>query len=196
MAWSDRAAWTRAPGRPDESDELAARFAAVVASTIVEAAPVAEQVAPARCRDCGRPIRAAASVARGLGEGCLRKARRRAVELGDAYSDDQVEAAVEAVEDGAVVPDADAGVWLVVASKGEVVYTTDGAVFDCPAGKAGRACVLTRRQRCAGGRLSAAVARRPTPEPPRPAANGVRRELVPHRGVSPHDRDQPQGINP
>jgi len=103
----------------DESDALAARFAAVVAP--------APATPPARCLGCGRALRSAKSLAAGMGPTCLRNARRRASLLDGSFSDRQVEAAVEAVEDGAVVPAAVAGVFYVVGSKGDKVYETTAA---------------------------------------------------------------------
>ncbi|ADP78361.1 DUF6011 domain-containing protein [Pseudofrankia inefficax] len=115
-----------------DTDEMAARFAAVVAD--FTPAPAAT------CLGCGRRITAAASVARGYGEGCWRRARRRAALLAGSFSDRQVEQAVEAVEDGAIVPAETPRAWLVVSSKGDEVYQTDGAACDCPAGQSGRIC--------------------------------------------------------
>ncbi|MDT3438322.1 DUF6011 domain-containing protein [Pseudofrankia sp. BMG5.37] len=133
----------------DETDAMAERFAAVVAGVALEAAPAvtetpAEPVPAAEVRclgGCGRVLRSAASIARGYGRRCWERAHRRAETLAGSFSDDQVEAAVEAIEDGAVIPAAEAHVWLVVSSRGDEVYRVENAaVCDCEAGQAGRQC--------------------------------------------------------
>ncbi|ADP84395.1 DUF6011 domain-containing protein [Pseudofrankia inefficax] len=115
-----------------DTDEMAARFAAVVADFTPAPAPT--------CLGCGRALRSARSIAAGMGPTCLRNARRRAALLAGSFTDRQIEAAVEAVEDGAVIPAETPRVWLIVGSKGDEIYTTDGAVCDCLAGQNGRAC--------------------------------------------------------
>jgi hypothetical protein len=121
--------------------EDAAEDAAAEQAPAIEDAVADKQAGPARCLGCRRPIRSARALARSYGEGCWRKARRRASELGAAYSDEQIEKAVEAVEDGAVIPGESAAVWLVVSSRGDEVYeVAGGAVCTCPAGEAGRGC--------------------------------------------------------
>jgi len=80
---------------------------------------------------CGRKLTSAESVARGYGRRCWRRAHERAATLGPEYSDRQVEAAVEAIEDGAVVPAAVPGVWYVVGSKGDAIYETTAATCTC-----------------------------------------------------------------
>lgn len=115
-----------------ETDEMAERFAAV-------ATPV--PVIEVRCLGCGRVLHSAESRARGRGRACYRRAMDAAATLGPEFSDRQVEAAIEAIEDGAVVPSGIAGVWLVVGSRGDKVYATTVSTCECEHfAKRGRAC--------------------------------------------------------
>lgn len=102
-------------------------------------APVVEPVI--RCLGCGRELKSETSRRVGLGRTCLRNARRRATLLDGSFTDAQIEAAVEAIEDGAVVPAAVPGIWYVVGSKGDEIYETTAATCTCKAfTEAGRLC--------------------------------------------------------
>ena len=114
-----------------ETDEMVQRFAAVATP-----APVV------RCLGgCGRRLTSATSIRRGYGRQCWKRAHERAATLGPEYSDTQVESALEALEDGAVVPAAVPGVWYVVGSRGDAIYETTLATCTCERfGKRGKAC--------------------------------------------------------
>jgi hypothetical protein len=102
----------------------------------------AAAVAEVRCLGgCGRVLRSPASIARKYGRRCWERAHRRAETLASSFTDEQVERAVEAVEDGAVVPGETPAVWYVVSSRGDAFYTVENAaICDCEAGQAGRMC--------------------------------------------------------
>jgi hypothetical protein len=71
---------------------------------------------------CGRKLTSPESIARGMGPTCARK-MRRAVESADlsAWTSRQLEQARELIEDGALVPAEEDGVFLAVSTDGTAV---------------------------------------------------------------------------
>lgn len=96
----------------------------------------------ATCSSCGRVLRNAESVARGIGPKCLRAARQRAAQLDATYTDAQIESAIEAIEDGAVVPSCRPLLYFVVSTDGSENHLVNliEDTCNCPAGRADRAC--------------------------------------------------------
>jgi len=96
-----------------------------------------------RCLRCGRLLTAQASVTRGTGRTCAARIAA-AAESADltAWKPQQVEAAREAIADGAVIPTGRAGLYAVSSSDGTLVYLTDaaGQTCTCKAGANGRGC--------------------------------------------------------
>jgi hypothetical protein len=88
---------------------------------------------------CGRRLYCTTSRARGYGWGCWRriraaaKAQALAAKLA-AFTARQIEAAREAIEDGAVIPAAIIGWFHVVSSDGSEVYEGTASNCPCPAG--------------------------------------------------------------
>jgi hypothetical protein len=125
---------------------IAARLDAMLAEADAEfdaedAAAVVTAPAPVRCLGCRRILKSETSIARGRGKACYRRALAAAATLGPEYSDRQVESAIEAIEDGAVVPAAVPGVWYVVGSRGDAIYETTTATCTCLAfSEHGRTC--------------------------------------------------------
>ena len=94
-------------------------------------APVTE----ARCLGCRRPIRSAESIASGYGAGCRAKIRAAAKTADlSAWTPAQVEDAMQAIEDGAVVPSTRPGVFHVVSVDGTEVHRTHRNGCNCTAG--------------------------------------------------------------
>jgi len=94
---------------------------------------------PARCLRCGRPLRAASSVAAGYGRWC--RARIRAAQLAEilkGFTAAQVEKARELIADGGLVPTRHPGVFSAVSSNGTDVYLAHSATCNCPWGLRGR----------------------------------------------------------
>lgn len=98
------------------------------------------------CRKCFRAITSARSIREalsngGYGRGCARKVAENAKAAAMTEPVQRVDAATEAIEDGAVVHQT-RDLWLVVSSKGDEVYTVDVATggCTCPAGEHGRRC--------------------------------------------------------
>lgn len=101
---------------------------------------------PIDCLGCGRTIVSARSLRAanrngGYGRGCARKVADRAKAAAQSEPATRLDAATEAIEDGAVVHQT-RDLWLVVSSKGDEVYTVDVATggCTCPAGEHGRSC--------------------------------------------------------
>lgn len=95
----------------------------------------------AKCLRCGRPLRAASSIAASYGRTCW--ARIRAAILARALRDftaAQVEKARELIADGGLVRTGRAGVWRSVGSDGTSVYLTHVQACNCAAGLHGRRC--------------------------------------------------------
>ncbi len=96
---------------------------------------------PEHCARCGRPLRCATSRARGYGWGCwarIRRARRLAALV--SYTRQQIDAALELIEDCGIVRLYAAGAYRAVNSDGTATYLVHAAGCTCPAGLSGRAC--------------------------------------------------------
>ena len=94
----------------------------------------------ATCTRCHRPLRAATSLAQGMGRTCARRARTEA-----QYKPAQIEKATELIEDGAIAATPirtgrGRRVFVVVASSGTDRYFTTCTACTCPAGLKGRRC--------------------------------------------------------
>ena len=91
----------------------------------------------AHCHRCGRRLYSAASIAAGYGKGCwaiIRAARKLAALIN--FTRQQVEDAIEIIEDAAIVPSAVAGLFYTVSSDGTEIYDTTADGCNCPAAKA------------------------------------------------------------
>lgn len=90
---------------------------------------------------CGRVLRSAESIARGMGRSCARKIRE-AAEAADlsAWTPKQVEQARELIEDGGLVPAGREGVFLAVSTDGSEVYRCTADFCECPAGQKDHQC--------------------------------------------------------
>lgn len=98
-------------------------------------------IAHTNCLRCGRPLRSAASAARGYGRTCAAKVRAAAttVDLTD-YKPAQIDSARELIEDGAIVQ-IRPRVCRSVSSDGTELYLTAiTGQCNCPAGLKGRRC--------------------------------------------------------
>ena len=95
----------------------------------------------ARCLRCGRKLTAAGSVARRLGKACAAKvaAATQAADL-SAWTPAQVADALQAIEDGAVVPSTRDGVFHVVSTDGTGVHLTAAGWCDCRASEKDKLC--------------------------------------------------------
>ncbi len=93
------------------------------------------------CLRCGHKLHCVASRVRGYGRGCwlrIRRARKLAALVN--FTRAQIAAALELIEDGAIVRLYPAGAYKAVSSDGETTYLTHTAGCNCPAGMAGRTC--------------------------------------------------------
>lgn len=97
------------------------------------------------CLTCRRPLRSAASIARGRGPVCARKARNSTADLTD-YKPAQVDAARELIDDAAIIP-LRSQVFTVVSTDGAETYLTHPAACTCPAGIKSRRCYHTAAAR-------------------------------------------------
>jgi hypothetical protein len=95
----------------------------------------------ANCLRCGRVLRSAKSITDGMGRTCKAKvaAAARALDLA-GFKPFQVDKAVEAIEQGGIVPTSRAGVYTAVSSDGTTTYLVHSVACTCPAGVKGRAC--------------------------------------------------------
>lgn len=89
-----------------------------------------------KCIRCGRTLRSAASVARGMGPACASKVAKATV---DAKST-TLDKARELIELAALVPVKGRHVFRVVSSNADQTYLTAARNCTCPAGLKGRAC--------------------------------------------------------
>lgn len=93
----------------------------------------------ATCTRCHATLRSEASLKRGMGAHCARQARREQAVAADGYKPEQIDAARQAIEDGAIIPLRGA-IFLVVSSDGSEVHRTTATACSCPAGVKGRRC--------------------------------------------------------
>lgn len=91
----------------------------------------------ATCKRCYATLTSAASIARGRGAHCERLARKEAA-VAD-YKPAQVTAALELIEDGAIIP-IRSKVFRTVSTDGAELYLTAPQGCSCPAGVKGRRC--------------------------------------------------------
>lgn len=95
----------------------------------------------ATCTRCGRRLTSTQSIARGYGKGCATKVRKaqQAADL-TAYKPAQVAAAIELIEDAAIIP-IRAGIYRSVSTDGTELYLTAATGHcNCPAGLRGTRC--------------------------------------------------------
>jgi hypothetical protein len=118
---------------------------------------------PRRCLGCRHVIRSAEALATGYGAGCRAK-MRKAAKTADlsAWTPSQVEDALQAIEDGAVVPSTREGVYHVVSSDGTEVHLVHRDGCGCTNG------LLTRPSRACYHRCAVAIVT--AASDPRPAA--------------------------
>ena len=91
---------------------------------------------------CGRKLTNPDSIARGFGPVCWKRVRAQVVALPAIYTDAQVEAAAEAIEDGAVVPSCRPLLFFVVSTNGRDTHLVNliEDTCTCDAGRNDRAC--------------------------------------------------------
>ncbi|WP_374196249.1 DUF6011 domain-containing protein [Streptomyces sp. ISL-10] len=114
--------------------------------THVRPEPVTEKP---RCTKCGRALRSAQSIRRGMGKECARKVRIALTEA--EYSASQVASAEELISDGAIVQ-ISAKVFRSVSSDGTAFYLTAvSGQCNCPAGLRGIRCYHSLAARILAG---------------------------------------------
>lgn len=99
------------------------------------------------CGRCGRKLSSVKSQARGYGEECWRKVRATAANLYDerergligAFTERQIDSAVEAVELGAIVHTGNY-TFQILSTDGYALYTTTIFTCNCPAGERNESC--------------------------------------------------------
>lgn len=89
------------------------------------------------CGNCGRPLRTNASRKAGYGPTCLRRIRATAL---DGYKPHQIAAAVELIEDMAILAVRPGRVWATVSTDGQSIHRTARNACTCPAGIRGSDC--------------------------------------------------------
>ncbi|HJT02044.1 MAG TPA: DUF6011 domain-containing protein [Pseudonocardiaceae bacterium] len=94
-----------------------------------------------KCKRCGRKLTSQRSVARGYGRTCAAKVARIEAVIA-TYQPMQIDKALEAIEQTAIVPASDPARFVAVSSDGERNYIVDSALrmCSCPAGQHGRMC--------------------------------------------------------
>jgi Family of unknown function (DUF6011) len=109
-----------------------------------------------RCRrpGCGRPLRSALSVSRGIGKACAAKeraearerAREEALRIATApFSDAQIEKATALIARGGLRPAERPGVWRAASSDGKRAYVVTALSCECDAAAHHKLCL----HRCA-----------------------------------------------
>jgi hypothetical protein len=116
-----------------------------MSATITRTAATTEQVTPSAivtivtCRRCGRHLRTAESVARGIGPKCLAREKSEAATVAGTgrFTVSQINKAVELITTGGIVPSARPLLWFVVSSDGRETYlvNTIEDTCTCPAGE-------------------------------------------------------------
>lgn len=99
----------------------------------------------ANCLRCGRTLTSAKSIALGYGPTCSAKIRHAHADLTD-YKPEQIDAAVELITDGAIIP-LRSVVFLTISSDGTETYRSAPTGCNCPGGLAGRRCYHTAAAR-------------------------------------------------
>jgi len=113
--------------------------------TVTEKTTVAVAVVKTTsCRRCGRQLRTADSVARGIGPKCLAREKSQAAVLATTgeYTASQINKAVDMILTGAIVPSSRPLEFFAVSSDGRDIYTVDTieGTCNCPAGARDVAC--------------------------------------------------------
>ncbi len=94
----------------------------------------------AKCHRCGRKLRAASSIAAGMGRGCRAIVRAAAIaEAAKGYAATQVEKARELIADGGLIRTGRPAVFRAVSRKGDATYLTHSPTCSCAAAKRGTA---------------------------------------------------------
>ncbi|WP_433379108.1 hypothetical protein [Streptosporangium sp. CA-115845] len=95
----------------------------------------------AHCLRCGRVLRSATSIAARYGRHCLSLIRAAAHHTDlTGYTPAQIERAVEAIEQGGIVPTSRPHLWTAVSSDGTTVYLVALQGCTCLAGIKQRRC--------------------------------------------------------
>lgn len=117
------------------------------------------------CKGCGRDITSVRSIREasrngGYGRGCARKVAEAAQAAAQSEPATRVDAATEAIEDGAVIHQTQ-DLWLVVSTAGTEVYVADLGTggCTCPAGQHGRRCWHLLAAELLAGKPAAAAVR-------------------------------------
>lgn len=91
------------------------------------------------CLTCGRALRSDKSRRIGQGPTCAARIRR-AARLLDTYKTAQIDAALELIEDGGIIPVRPGRVWATVSTDGTAIHRTAPNACTCPAGLRGTPC--------------------------------------------------------
>lgn len=103
-----------------------------------------------KCLRCDRTLRCQASITAGYGRICRARILAAAITKAlQGYSKTQLEKALEALTDGALIR-VRQGLWQAVSSDGQGQYLTSTDTCDCPAGQHGRTCYHTAAARMIG----------------------------------------------
>lgn len=91
------------------------------------------------CTRCGRPLRSTTSRTRGYGAHCGRIIRTTAT-TATTYKPEQIEAAIELIEDGGIHTLRPGRVWLTISTDGTATHRTAHNACTCKAGLRGANC--------------------------------------------------------
>lgn len=91
------------------------------------------------CLTCGRALRSDKSRRIGQGPTCAARTRRTA-RLLDTYKTAQIDAALELIDDGGIIPLRPGRVWATVSTDGTAIHRTAANACTCPAGLRGTRC--------------------------------------------------------
>lgn len=83
------------------------------------------------CLRCHRPLHTQQSRTRGYGPKC---ARRNDAQVMSAFKPEQIAAAFQLIDDGAIIPLRPGRVWLTVSTDGQSIHRTARNACTCPAG--------------------------------------------------------------
>lgn len=127
---------------------------------------MATTITTTKCRECHRPLRAASSIAAGVGPTCARKAATEA-RVAVIYTPAQISQGRQLIADKGIVR-VTGSLHRVVSSDGQGTYEVDPVTerCGCPAGRHGRPCYhLAAVQLQSGMKPALPVIARPTPAP-------------------------------
>jgi hypothetical protein len=91
------------------------------------------------CQRCGRPLTSPTSQRNGYGKTCGKHIRTAATNA-TTYKHHQIEAALELIGDGAILPIRPGRVWATVSTDGQSTHRTAHNACSCPAGISGKLC--------------------------------------------------------